>query len=90
MAKPVDHLLHHAGTACLPSRRPLQDLYRKLPTARLLIASLCQSTRAQGSGEGGREGGRDLDLDLYLDLGAYLRAHRTPGVEHGGVPDDSA
>ena len=28
--------------------------------------------------------------DLDLDLGADLEAHRTPGVEHNGVPDDSA
>ena len=30
------------------------------------------------------------DLDLDADLGANLKAHRTLGGEHDGVPDDSA
>ena len=34
----------------------------------------------------GVEGVRDLDLDL----GADLKAHRPPGEEHNGVPDDPA
>ena len=41
-----------------------------------------------GGGSGGVEGGGGADLDL--DLEADLKAHRTPGVEHDGVPDDSA
>ena len=36
----------------------------------------------RGCGEGG--GGMDLDLE------AALKAHRTAGVEHDGVPDDTA
>ena len=38
--------------------------------------------RTERGGEGGSDGGRDLDLDL----GTHLRAHRTPGAEHDGVP----
>ena len=33
-----------------------------------------------------RAGSRNLDLDL----GADFKAHRTPGEEHNGFPDDSA
>ena len=36
----------------------------------------------------GRGGGGPGDLDL--DLGADLKAHRTPGEGHDGVPNDSA
>ena len=43
----------------------------------------------EGEGGGGRgAGGGERDLDL--DLGADLKAHRPPGEEHDGVPDDSA
>ena len=38
--------------------------------------------------KGWRAGAGDSDLDL--DLEADLKAHRTSGVEHNGVPDDSA
>ena len=41
-----------------------------------------------GGREGGREGGEGGFLEL--DLEANLKAHRPPGVEHDGVPDDYA
>ena len=34
--------------------------------------------------------GQGHGQDLDLDLGADLKAHRTPGVEHNGVPNNSA
>ena len=38
----------------------------------------------------GPGGGSLLSSDLDLDFGADLKAHRTPGEEHNGFPDDSA
>ena len=44
----------------------------------------------EGGGGGVKGGGGGEWGDLDLDLGADLKAHRTLGVEHDGVPDDSA
>ena len=43
-----------------------------------------------GGGGVGGGGGRAPGGMWILDLRADLKAHRTPGVEHDGVPDDSA
>ena len=52
--------------------------------------------RGRGREGGGREGerggggGREGVGERGSDLGADLKAHRTPGVEHDGVPNNSA
>ena len=45
---------------------------------------------SQGREGGLCGGGGILDLDLDVDWGPNLKAHRTPGVEHDGVPSNSA
>ena len=43
-----------------------------------------------GWGLGGLVGGDSRRGDGDSDFGSDLKAHRTPGVEHDGVPDNSA
>ena len=60
---------------------------RLLPTAFTAYCPLFELMSAdRPSGMEGGAGVRDLDLDFRADL----KAHRPPGVEHDGVPDDSA
>ena len=84
----VDRAEPRHGTSlcfCPPSIAPPPPSF--FPSAVLLTSMSTYPLSSQSilSKVSGGGGGRDLDLDL----GADLKAHRPPGEEHDGVPDDS-